>query len=97
MESLTPGPELENSLGQARRSRRFGPMSAVPPIATGMRTSPDVCDVPKAAVSACSKCGQAARATRVSISLRSAGKSIGLVSRASAPRSSAVRLVSASP
>ena len=42
-------------------------------------------------------CGHAARSTRVSISLRSAPKSIGLVSSASAPLSSALRLVSASP
>ena len=41
--------------------------------------------------------GHAARPTRVSISLRSAAKSIGLVSSASAPFSSALRLVSASP
>jgi len=40
---------------------------------------------------------QAACAIRVSISLRSAAKSIGLVRRFSAPRSSAVRLVSSSP
>ena len=42
-------------------------------------------------------CGHAARSTRVSISLRSDPKSIGLVSSASAPLSSALRLVSASP
>ena len=42
-------------------------------------------------------CGHAARSTRVSISLRSAPKSMGLVRRASAPPSSALRLVSASP
>ena len=42
-------------------------------------------------------CGHAARSTRVSISLRSVPKSIGLVSSASAPLSSALRLVSASP
>ena len=42
-------------------------------------------------------CGHAARSTRVSISLRSVAKSIGLVSSASAPFSSALRLVSASP
>jgi hypothetical protein len=39
----------------------------------------------------------AARSTRMSISLRSVLKSIGLVSSASAPFSSALRLVSASP
>ena len=39
----------------------------------------------------------AVRSTRVSISLRSIRKSIGLVKRASAPFSSALRLVSASP
>jgi hypothetical protein len=39
----------------------------------------------------------AARSTRVSISLRSAPKSIGLVKSASAPLSNALRLVSASP
>ena len=39
---------------------------------------------------------QAARSTRVSILSRSARKSIGLVSRSSAPRSSALRFVSAS-
>ena len=39
----------------------------------------------------------AARSTRVSISLRSAPKSIGLVKSASAPPSNALRLVSASP
>ena len=42
-------------------------------------------------------CGHAARSTRVSISLRSAPKSIGLVKSASAPPSKALRLVSASP
>ena len=42
-------------------------------------------------------CGHAVRSTRVSISLRSVPKSIGLVSSASAPLSSALRLVSASP
>ena len=42
-------------------------------------------------------CCHAVRSTRVSISLRSVPKSIGLVSRASAPRSSAWRFVSASP
>ena len=42
-------------------------------------------------------CGHAARSTRVSISLRSITKSIGLVSSASAPFSSALRFVSASP
>ena len=42
-------------------------------------------------------CSQAARSTRVSISLRSALKSIGLVNSASAPFSNALRLVSASP
>ena len=41
--------------------------------------------------------GYAARSTRVSISLRSALKSIGLVKSASAPPSNALRLVSASP
>jgi len=41
--------------------------------------------------------GHAARSTRISISLRSIPKSIGLVSRASAPFSSALRFVSASP
>ena len=41
--------------------------------------------------------GHAARSTRVSISLRSVTKSIGLVNSASAPFSSALRLVSASP
>src|SRR5262249_35678113 len=40
---------------------------------------------------------QAARSTRVSISLRSIPKSIGLVKSASAPPSNALRLVSASP
>jgi hypothetical protein len=40
---------------------------------------------------------QAARLIRVSISLRSAIKSIGLVNNASAPFSSALRFVSASP
>jgi hypothetical protein len=39
----------------------------------------------------------AARSTRMSISLRSALKSIGLVNSPSAPFSSALRLVSASP
>src|SRR5215472_1874114 len=39
----------------------------------------------------------AARSTRVSISLRNAAKSIGLLRRDSAPRASALRLVSASP
>ena len=43
------------------------------------------------------KLSYAARSTRVSISLRRAPKSIGLVSSASAPLSSALRLVSASP
>ena len=38
-----------------------------------------------------------ARSMRISISLRSVPKSIGLVSRASAPRSTAWRFVSASP
>ncbi len=42
-------------------------------------------------------CGHAARSTRLSISLRSVPKSIGLVRRASAPFSRALRLVSASP
>ena len=41
--------------------------------------------------------GHAAIPSRVSISPRSAAKSIGLVSSASAPLSSALRLVSASP
>ena len=41
--------------------------------------------------------GHAARPTRASISLRSSEKSIGLVNSASAPPSSAFRLVSASP
>ena len=41
--------------------------------------------------------GHAARSTRVSISPRSDTKSIGLVNSASAPFSSALRLVSASP
>ena len=40
---------------------------------------------------------EAARSTRISISLRSIPKSIGLVSSASAPFSKARRLVSASP
>ena len=40
---------------------------------------------------------QAARSTRWSISLRSVAKSIGLVRSASAPFSSALRFVSASP
>ena|SRR5262245_12714838 len=40
---------------------------------------------------------QAARETHVSISLRSAAKSIGLVNKASAPFSNALRFVSASP
>ena len=40
---------------------------------------------------------QAARSTRVSISLRSAPKSMGFVKSASAPRSKAFCLVSASP
>jgi hypothetical protein len=39
----------------------------------------------------------AARSTRVSISLRSVAKSIGLVNSASAPFSKALRFVSASP
>ena len=39
----------------------------------------------------------AARSTRVSISLRNIPKSMGLVRRASAPFSNALRLVSASP
>ena len=43
------------------------------------------------------QCDYAARSTRLSISLRSVPKSIGLVSSASAPFSSALRLVSASP
>ena len=42
-------------------------------------------------------CDHAARSTRVSISLRSITKSIGLVKSASAPPSNALRLVSASP
>ena len=42
-------------------------------------------------------CGHAARSTRVSISLRSETKSIGLVNKASAPFSKALRLVSVSP
>jgi hypothetical protein len=42
-------------------------------------------------------CGHVVRSTRLSISLRSSAKSIGLVRSASAPRSSAWRLVSASP
>jgi hypothetical protein len=42
-------------------------------------------------------CAHAARSTRVSISLRSSAKSIGLVSSASAPASNAFRFVSASP
>jgi hypothetical protein len=41
--------------------------------------------------------GHAAFSTRVSISLRSAPKSIGFVKSASAPPSNALRLVSASP
>src|SRR5262249_23231809 len=41
--------------------------------------------------------GHATFPTRKSISLRSVAKSIGLVSSDSAPRSSALRLVSASP
>ena len=41
--------------------------------------------------------GYAACSTRLSISLRSITKSIGLVKSASAPPSSALRLVSASP
>jgi hypothetical protein len=41
--------------------------------------------------------GYAARSTRVSISLRRAPKSIGLVKSASAPLSNALRLVSTSP
>src|SRR5262249_18436045 len=41
--------------------------------------------------------GHAGGPSRVSISPRSAAKSIGFVSSASAPRSSALRLVSASP
>ena len=42
-------------------------------------------------------CSHAARSTRISISLRSAPKSIGLVRSPSAPLSSALRLVSGSP
>jgi len=41
--------------------------------------------------------GHAARSTRISISLRSIPKSIGLVRSASAPFSKAFRFVSASP
>src|SRR4029077_10544942 len=41
--------------------------------------------------------GHAARSTRMSISLRSVAKSIGLVNSASAPFSKALRFVSASP
>ena len=43
------------------------------------------------------KFGYTARSTRVSFSLRSATKSIGLVRRVSAPPSNALRLVSSSP
>ena len=42
-------------------------------------------------------CDHAVRSTRVSISLRSIAKSMGLVKNPSAPLSSALRLVSASP
>jgi hypothetical protein len=42
-------------------------------------------------------CSHAACLTRVSISLRSSKKSMGLVKSASAPPSNALRLVSASP
>src|SRR5260221_14668148 len=42
-------------------------------------------------------CGHAACSSLVSISWRSSAKSIGLVKRSTAPRSIALRLVSASP
>ena len=42
-------------------------------------------------------CSHAARPSRLSISWRSSAKSIGFVSSPSAPRSSTLRLVSASP
>jgi len=89
-------------LGQKRRFGRPGPMSAFTLKADMGRTLGNVRFVPLATKVWCSNFGernerQAACAIRVSISLRSAAKSIGLVRRFSAPRSSAARLVSSSP
>ena len=79
-------------------------MSTFPPIATELRTSLEVRNVPTTDSCTATYSGgldgqfcYAARSTRVSISLRSVPKSIGLVSSASAPFSNALRLVSASP
>ena len=50
MESLTTGPELENSQGQTRSCGDFRDWSALPPIATNERTSREVRVVPHAAM-----------------------------------------------
>src|SRR3974390_366664 len=61
------------------------------------RTSNNFDEISPAHATLPPKADYAARSTHVSISLRSAPKSMGLVKSASAPFSSAFRLVSASP
>ena len=82
-------------------------MSALLPMATVQQTLRDVgwgpnCDICSAAILVrlepyLDQWSQAARTIRMSISLRSEPKSMGLVKSASAPFSNALRLVSASP
>ena len=75
-----------SALGHKRTLRSARAMSALPPKA----------DI-RARRIRIELLGYAACSTRLSISLRSITKSIGLVKSASAPPSSALRLVSASP
>jgi hypothetical protein len=85
-----------SALGQKQTFALQNVMSALPPIATsiayfGMSAVGRYKTLPNAFFA------YAARSTRVSISLRSAPKSMGLVKSASAPASNALRLVSTSP
>ena len=80
-----------SALGQKQTFAVQKRMSALPPIADMCSATRYVRFVPIADIR------YAARSTRVSISLRSIPKSIGLVKSASAPASKALRFVSASP
>ena len=91
----------QSASGHKRTFRSASTMSALPPRGDMCGATRDVRYGPKADIRASRIWRafplQAARSTRVSISLRSTPKSIGLVKSASAPPSNALRLVSASP